>query len=161
MPLIVENRKSKKIIILCISLLVICGVGTGYFYIRYLNKTNLTKNTVCEKEIIQAAKSAFETDSGKELRELGSRVKALKHYDKDVNCMYIVLRYDLRYSQLDDVKKSLTAFKAIYNSDVLLKSFGAQSKDFDELNDMVAFREKQQTSVQQSMKIINETQSER
>jgi hypothetical protein len=158
--LFIKNNVQKKIAIIAIALFVVLGCLLTYIYLNSPNKP-LEGKQVCGPEVIQAANHALEKDSGKELAEIGAKVKATKHYETDVNCMYIALRYDLRFSSLEEVNKTFNTFEAIYKPEVLSKSFGAQFKSTTELKGMIASREKLQASVRQNMKIIDEPQNEK
>ena len=118
----------KKTIVIIISLFVVIGgglSGTIIYYNMQLNTPKqtavqvtkrVTAKTVCTNDTLtQAAVALTYPQNSPKLEIIATDIMATTDYASDINCLYIVLQYNLAFSQATEARTNLTSIKRLYN----------------------------------------------
>lgn len=120
--------RKKTIMIIIVAVVIIGGGLAGaiiYFQLQLKaqQSTAVTVNkpvvaqTVCSDAILTqaAAAMAYPTDPTK-LPAIANTIMAMPQYTSDVNCLYVVLQYNLAFSQATDARTNINSIKGLYKS---------------------------------------------
>jgi hypothetical protein len=164
----------KKTIVIIIVVLVIIGGGlaTALVYFTLQLKAQQTTQvatkpsttiakTICTDDTLTQAAAAitYPQDSAK-LETIATGIMSTTDYTSDVNCLYVVLQYNLAFSQAADARTNLNSLKGLYNSSVgYSKILGDNASPPEVLEKMVASLETSSANFIKSDKIPVEDES--
>ena len=151
--------RKKTIVIIILALLVVGGglASALVYFSAQLKQEQATPvevrkpvkaKTVCTDDTLTqgAAAIAYPVDTVK-LEAVATSIIATADYTSDVNCLYVVLQYNLAFSQASAARTNLTSIKGLYNSAVGYSSIIAENASPPEvLEKMVANLEKTQAA---------------
>lgn len=119
--------RKKTIVIIIVTLLVIGGglaAAMVYFSLQLRTqqdtavevKKPVVAETVCSDDMLTRATTAmaYPQDSAK-LATIATDIMKDANYSSDVNCLYVVLQYNLAFSQAADARTNLNSLKGLYN----------------------------------------------
>ena len=104
---------------------------------------------VCTTAILSKAAYDLTPTHGAELQKLSDQIVGMRGYDKDANCLYVVLTNSIRHSDTKNADLYLSKLNKAYDP---VKGFSPQLKgaDFntiDNFNTVVSFMHKQDQQV--------------
>lgn len=115
---------------------------------------------VCNDILSQAAPKLDVTKS-RELKELVNQIESRKAYDRDPNCLNIVITYYIDISDYENARKGLDALELVYNPAVKFSNgLGRDARNIETLRSRVDTLEKSRSQLDDYAKkrtlIINE-----
>lgn len=165
--------RKKTIVIIIVTLMVVGGglaAALVYFNLQLKAqqdtivevKKPVVAQTICSDDILKQAATAmaYPQDSAK-LTTIATDIMANANYGSDVNCLYVVLQYNLAFSQAADARTNLNSLKALYNSAIgysdiikdvasppqvlekMVTNLETTQKDFVEKNDFTGVKDEQ------------------
>lgn len=140
----VVNLKQRKILLPLVGgVLLLVAIGGYLIYQDGQNNQNnkVTRAIVCDEEIIKQASQAISTNNGSVLVDIKPKITALKDYDRDQNCLYVVIVHDITKSDLTSAKDHLGKMKKVYQENGYSKSFAGSTQTLSQLEKSVAFLE--------------------
>lgn len=123
--------------ILLIVAVVVAAIGiTGYLvWQQRAKKIELsTPKTVCSADIIKQASTALKENKAQALNELEAKIVKLNDYQKDQNCMYIVVRSAMAKGDIEATSQYLEVMKPAYRDNGYSKAFTVPVITYDELS---------------------------
>lgn len=129
----------KKTVVLIIAGFLLVGGGFAgalvYFNVQLKEqqetvvevKKPVTQKTVCSNHTLTQAATAmtYPADTAA-LETIATGIIATADYTSDVNCLYVVLQYNIAFSQSADARTNLTSIKGLYNPAI---GYGAAIRD--------------------------------
>lgn len=101
----------KRLLIIIISIIVAIVLCIfGYLYYTQTSGNNVTTKaiTVCSVDTIKAASTAIDTNNSADLGKLKTKIVKLEDYTNDINCLYIVARYNLMITNTVEAQKYIS-----------------------------------------------------
>ncbi len=108
--------KPAKLFVKLLPLLVLILITFGV----YRNANKFASTDLCRGEssspIYKEAANVINPQASSKLGDVVRRIKQMKRYDRDPNCMYAVTVYYINISDAKNAKESLTKLKSVYDS---------------------------------------------
>ncbi len=99
-------------------------------------------SAICSEATLREASSALSPASLGQLKPIAEKVMSTKNYDKDPNCMYIVLTYHTNNDQPAIARSDLEKLRKMYDPTQGFSSYlGPNPKDLTALEADINFRE--------------------
>lgn len=144
---------SKKRVVVAITVLIAAALIVAlatYFATRNSDQANdITPETVCSDDIIKRANEQINNSTLNELTATADEVKKIAKYDRDDNCLYIVVRYGLMIGDSRTARDSYEQLKRVFDGYSPL--FTSQIQP-DELEPLVEYAEKRQKDRDEAIK---------
>ena len=104
--------KSKRFIVL--GLLLVLAVvllgAVGYHQVQ-------RSHTKCPDKVLTEALRNFDAADQTAFDKLVANIRKTKGYETDQNCLYVIMKYDVRTSNAADAKKTFASLSKIYDSE--------------------------------------------
>ncbi len=109
-------------------------------------QVSTSAKAVCDENLLERSAKAIRYPIDSEaLAAIVTDIKKLEDYNRDVNCLYVVLQYNLVTSSPVQARESLNGIKGLYISTVgYSSSFGADTQSPAVLEQMVIALESRQ-----------------
>ena len=138
-------KRLRNIIILSVGLAALVTAGVGLY--NYQNKRLAKLKSACTSSasgILLEASSFLAPEKSTELKPIVEKIRALPNYDKDPNCLNVVVIYYINTTDPKNAREMFDKLTKVYNpkrgfADVLKVPAG---KDIDQLRTGVEFVEK-------------------
>jgi hypothetical protein len=103
--------RSKLLLIAAIVLgVVLLGVGV-WSYLKYRE----AKSIVCGDKLSQQAAASLTPSNYQVLKVIVDRIAKLPNYEKDPNCLYPIIQYDVYVKNEKDAQDKLAKLQKVYN----------------------------------------------
>lgn len=125
-----HKKNLKPLIIVAIVAVLLLAIGVFAVVSRNGSKQNdqsqnVTRKTVCSNEIITEAGPLITEGSGSQLTAVAKKVMALPEFDRDPNCLYIVVNSYVNVSDAANGRKYYDKLKVVYDPQAgYSRSFG-------------------------------------
>ena len=104
--------KSRNLGLVLIGVLALGGLSWGYW--NYLRP--ISGKDVCKPAVLQEASTLLNPEQVTQLEATAQKIKTLRGYDKDVNCLYVLTTYYINTGDLDNSQLYLGKLNDIYVS---------------------------------------------
>lgn len=148
--------RKKLITLIVIIVLVLAGAGVGaWFWVQSISKTDtdtgeqpkppVTVKEICTRDqLSRGAKAMSYPVNSAELSKVAKEIKDTTEYRSDVNCLYVLVQYDISAGLAADARSHLDALKGVYSSSVGYDDvFGRDAQSPAMLERMVSSLEEQ------------------
>lgn len=138
-----KNIQRLRWIITAVVAVLLLSAVTAYYVIQNRDKGSdevVTRTNVCKEDINQQA-AAFMSGNGGvvEYDQLVQKIKDIKGYDSDPNCLYIILKHNLGGNISTDNDRYLSRLEKVYDtSRGYSPSFGGNTDSLQSLREKVA-----------------------
>lgn len=151
-----------------IAAVLVAAAVAGYFVLT--NKQADEKNSstvetqaqsVCSAELVKNANTSIETNNTVELYKSVEQIRNLSNYNKDPNCLYIIVRYNLAQNFTGDNAQLMSDLKKVY--------YGLDQKSFtnawsyaklqERVNALAEYDKSAHESRKRQTDIMNKTQA--
>lgn len=120
---------SKRTIVVVVSVIgvIILSMGLVFsIYNKKKSKDTVEASDACTSkaagDILKQASQKLAPEKTKELKPYVDKIKTLKDYDKDPNCLYLVVVYDVNTHNDAQASQNYSRFNEVYNNKVGLDS---------------------------------------
>ncbi len=110
----VQKPHNKKLILLVVVFLILLAAA-GYFWYTKQQSAKTAKNPVCAEDLLHQAEPLLDSSKREQLKPLVDNIKSKKNYDKDANCLYIVVTYHVNMAEGKNARKYFEQLKQIYD----------------------------------------------
>lgn len=140
-PLGTKRRLTKKTwFIIAILMLAILALGIGFAPTITKKYKSMSKVSVCSDATLGEAAGVMGRDKVFELKPIAEKIQNTKDYDRDPNCLYVVLGYYINSYDPDNAKKHLTMLKKVHDPNIGYKApLGSKVKDIATLESEIEF----------------------
>lgn len=133
---------SKRAVLL-IVLMCIVGAGLVAYSLtrpakRPVTTNSVKTNQVCSDQLITDASTAINKNDEAALSAYKKQILGLKGYDKDINCVFILERYALMQTNLQDIKKYAAILKPLYGPQNYSNKFTTQVYTPQQIDGVIA-----------------------
>ncbi len=103
----------RKLVVIIILLLLIAAAG--YYWYTKQQAAKTAKNPVCTEDILHQADPLLDSAKREELAPLVDNIKSKKNYEKDANCLYIVVTYYVNVVEGKNARTYFEKLKQVYD----------------------------------------------
>lgn len=146
-------RINRKLQIVAGLLIVALLVGAYFAFIRSEPNTKKASNEICPAEILDAAAKIYtpSTKNNKKLQVIAEKIEKTAGFDKEVNCLHIVLSYYVNIGWTEKAREYLDKLEKIYaDSNGFSVRLGSQAKTIEDFGRDVKLLEKLSKQVEKN-----------
>lgn len=142
--------QTKKVRLVLITLIVLLGLGL--LAAGIVSYRSASRRPVCSDATLREAVPVLGKTQTPELKPVVDKIKSMKGYDRDPNCLYVVVTYHINNYDEDSAKRDMRQLKKVYDSKKGFSSqFGSKVKSIAMLEDDIAFMVKRKSEIQNSL----------
>ena len=147
---------TKNAVILLAAGLLIIGAAATYLYIKDRRESDtVVDNAVCSSaaagSVLKDASNALDPKKVNELAAVAERIQKLPNYQKDQNCLYVVVYYYVNAYRYPEARSNLDQLEKIYDPS---KNFLVADKSIDMLREDVKTMELQVEQVKNNVTTV-------
>lgn len=138
MPLRLRYKRRIKLALILLAVLLVALIVYFLF-----NQSRLNARPVCSDQQLEQASTVLDRSKVEELKPIAESIQQLERFDRDPNCLYVVVSY---YIYMEDPSNARTFFEKLKKAYIPDQGFssklGDRTKTLEDLELEVGFVEK-------------------
>lgn len=138
-----KHKDKRKVVFVGLTALVVIGIIVGLVAYKQRKQDMRPPGVaVCSETILREASQALDPTQATKLQPIVVKIEALQDFDKDQNCLYIVLTYYINSDNPQLARATFNKLNGIYDPTLgFSPKLGLHTKDLAALEADVTFRE--------------------
>ncbi|MDQ3158663.1 MAG: hypothetical protein M3P98_00810 [bacterium] len=139
----IRREKIKKLLKFLSVLLIVATVGFA-IYLLIGNDKSITNNKFCDEDMINRSIALINNDEINELSNVvNNEIMTNQDYKSDINCVYIIIRYNIAQGAVEEAKSLLQEYEKIYD----VAGISLEQSSPDQLRALIEQKEKDQEQI--------------
>lgn len=136
----VQKPHNKKLILFIVVFLILLATA-GYFWYTKQQAAKTAKNPVCNEDLLQRAGLLLDSTKREDLKPIVNEIQKKKNYEKDANCLYVVVTYYANVADGKNARANFEKLKRIYDPNKRFSLIVGKHGGIEELKLQVEYAE--------------------